>query len=125
MSIKDDLYYSEDHEWVREEEDYLVIGVTDFAQEELGDIVFVELPTIDDLYNKDDSIAILESVKAVSDIYTPVSGSVINVNYRLEDEPDLINKDPEGEGWILEMQINDVSELKHLMVKSEYEEFIM
>ncbi|MGP3778268.1 glycine cleavage system protein GcvH [Halanaerobium saccharolyticum] len=124
MSVKEDLYYSEDHEWVREEEDYLVIGVTDFAQEELGDIVFVELPEVDEEFDKDDSFGVLESVKAVSDTFIPVSGRVIEVNEDLLDNPELINDDPYGEGWLIKVDPADDSELDELLSAEEYAEFI-
>jgi glycine cleavage system H protein len=124
MSIKDDLYYSEDHEWVREEEDYLVIGVTDFAQEELGDIVFVELPEVEEEFDKDDSFGVLESVKAVSDTFIPVSGRIIEVNEALLDNPELINDDPYGEGWLIKVEPADDSELDELLSAEEYAEFI-
>jgi glycine cleavage system H protein len=124
MSVKEDLYYSEDHEWVREEEDYLVIGVTDFAQEELGDIVFVELPEVDEEFDKDDSFGVLESVKAVSDTFIPVSGRVIEVNEDLLDNPELINDDPYGDGWLIKVDPADDSELDELLSAEEYAEFI-
>lgn len=124
MSVKEDLYYSEDHEWVREEEDYLVIGVTDFAQEELGDIVFVELPEVDEEFDKDDSFGVLESVKAVSDTFIPVSGRVIEVNEDLLDNPELINDDPYGGGWLIKVDPADDSELDELLSAEEYAEFI-
>lgn len=124
MSVKDDLYYSEDHEWVRQEEDYLVIGVTDFAQEELGDIVFVELPEVEEEFDKDDSFGVLESVKAVSDTFIPVSGRIIEVNENLIDNPELINDDPYGEGWLIKVDPADDSELDELLSAEEYAEFI-
>jgi glycine cleavage system H protein len=124
MSVKNDLYYSEDHEWVREEEDYLVIGVTDFAQEELGDIVFVELPEVEEEFDKDDSFGVLESVKAVSDTFIPVSGRIIEVNENLIDNPELINDDPYGEGWLIKVDPADDSELDELLSAEEYAEFI-
>ena len=124
MSIKDDLYYSEDHEWVREEEDYLVIGVTDFAQEELGDIVFVELPEVEEEFDKGDSFGVLESVKAVSDSFIPVSGRIIEVNEALLDNPELINDDPYGEGWLIKVDPADDTELDELLSAEEYAEFI-
>ncbi len=124
MSVKKDLYYSEDHEWVREDEDLLVIGVTDFAQEELGDIVFVELPELDEEFDKDDSFGVLESVKAVSDTFIPVSGRVVEVNENLLDNPELINDDPYGEGWLIKIDPADDSELDELLSAEEYAEFI-
>jgi len=124
MSVKENLYYSEDHEWVREEEDCLVIGVSDFAQEELGDIVFVELPEVEEEFDKDDSFGVLESVKAVSDTFIPVSGRVIEVNEALLDNPELINDDPYGEGWLIKVDPADDSELDELLSAEEYAEFI-
>ncbi|KXS50380.1 glycine cleavage system protein GcvH [Halanaerobium congolense] len=124
MSVKDDLYYSEDHEWIREEEDYLLIGITDFAQEELGDIVFVELPEVDEEFDKDDSFGVLESVKAVSDTFIPISGKVIEVNEDLIDNPELINNDPYGDGWLIKVEPADDSELDELLSAEEYAEFI-
>jgi len=124
MSVKEDLYYSEDHEWVREEEECLVIGVTDFAQEELGDIVFVELPEVDEEFDKDDSFGVLESVKAVSDTFIPVSGRVIEVNEDLLDNPERINDDPYGEGWLIKIDPADDSELDELLSAEEYADFI-
>jgi glycine cleavage system H protein len=124
MSVKDDLYYSEDHEWIREEEDYLLIGITDFAQEELGDIVFVELPEVDEEFDKDDSFGVLESVKAVSDTFIPISGRVIEVNEDLIDNPELINDDPYGDGWLIKVDPADDSELDELLSAEEYAEFI-
>ncbi|TDO73722.1 glycine cleavage system H protein [Halanaerobium saccharolyticum] len=124
MSVKDGLYYSEDHEWVREEEDCLVIGVTDFAQEELGDIVFVELPEVEEEFEKNDGFGVLESVKAVSDTFIPVSGKILEVNENLIDNPELINDDPYGEGWLIKVDPADDSELDELLSAEEYAEFI-
>ena len=124
MSIKEDLYYSEDHEWVREEENCLVIGVTDFAQEELGDIVFVELPEVEEELDKNDSFGVLESVKAVSDTFIPVSGKVTEVNEKLFDNPELINDDPYGDGWLIKVDPADDTELDELLSAEEYAEFI-
>lgn len=124
MNVKEELYYSEDHEWVRVEEDYLVIGVSDFAQDELGDIVFVELPEVEEEFEKGDSFGVLESVKAVSDTFIPVSGKVIKVNEDLIDQPELINDDPYGEGWLIKIEPADDSELDELMSVEEYTEFL-
>lgn len=124
MSIKEDLYYSEDHEWVKETEDCLIIGVTDFAQAELGDIVFVELPEVGEEFDKNDSFGVLESVKAVSDTFIPVSGQVIAINEELEDNPELINEDPYNKGWLIKLDPADDSELDDLLSAEEYAEFI-
>lgn len=124
MSIKENLCYSEDHEWVREEENCLVIGVSDFAQEELGDIVFVELPEVGEEFEKKDSFGVLESVKAVSDIFTPVSGKIVEVNEDLIDNPELINEDPYGEGWLIKIDPADDYELDALLSAEEYADFM-
>jgi len=124
MSVKENLYYSEDHEWVREEEDCLVIGVSDFAQEELGDIVFVELPEVEEEFDKDDSFGVLESVKAVSDVYLPMGGKIVEVNEVLLDQPELINEEPYEGGWLAKIEISDESELDSLMDSVEYTAFL-
>lgn len=124
MSVKENLLYSEDHEWIREEGDCVVIGVTDFAQAELGDIVFVELPEADEEFNKNDSFGVLESVKAVSDAFIPVAGKVVEANEDLLDNPELINEDPYGDGWLVKVELADDSELDELLSAEEYAEFI-
>lgn len=116
--------YSKNHEWVKIEGDVAIIGITDYAQEELGDIVFVELPEIGATFSKDESISTVESVKAVSDVFTPVSGTIESVNEILEDEPELINSDPHGKGWIVKMKDINIAEMDELMDASTYEEFI-
>jgi len=124
MSVKDDLLYSEDHEWVREEDDLLVIGISDYAQEELGDIVFAELPEVEEEFETGDSFGVLESVKAVSDTFIPLGGKVIEVNEELLDHPELINDDPYGEGWLIKIDPYDDSELDELLTAEEYAAFI-
>ena len=109
MSIK----YSEDHEWVDEKEDDLVvIGITDFAQEQLGDLVYVELPEVGDECSRGENISVIESVKAASDLVAPVSGSIIEVNSRLEDEPEIVTEDSMGEGWFIKVKLSNPEELK-------------
>lgn len=124
MSVKDDLLYSEDHEWVREEDELLVIGISDYAQDELGDIVFAELPEVDEEFESGDSFGVLESVKAVSDTFIPLGGKVIEVNEELLDHPELINDDPYGEGWLIKIDPFDDSELDELLTAEEYAAFI-
>lgn len=120
MTIK----YSEDHEWVELTEDDLVtIGITEFAQEQLGDLVFIELPEVGDDVSQGDNISVIESVKAASDLIAPVSGEVVEVNERLNDEPELASEDPTGEGWFVKMKLSDVSELDGLMDESVYQKF--
>lgn len=121
-----DLKFTETHEWVRLEEDGVaVIGITDYAQGELGDVVYVELPEIGKTLNKDDSAATIESVKAASDIKMPITGKIVSINEHLEDEPDLVNKDPLGDGWLFMVGgISDAKELGTLMDKDAYKEII-
>ena len=121
MSIPDDLQYTKSHEWVRMEGDTATIGITDHAQEELGDVVFVELPDVGDTIGAGDSFGTVESVKAVSDLYTPVGGEVAEVNSSLEDAPEKINDDPYGEGWIVKLR---TSEEADLLSPEEYEQVV-
>lgn len=122
MKIVKDLYYSEDHEWVKVEGEEAYIGITDFAQNQMGDIVYVELPEIDDELEKEDDFSAIESVKAASDVYIPVSGKVIEVNEDLLDSPELLNSDP-FDSWIIKIELTDKSQLDDLMSSEEYEEF--
>ena len=121
MSIPDDLQYTKSHEWVRMEGDTATIGITDHAQEELGDVVFVELPEVGSTIEAGDSFGTVESVKAVSDLYTPVGGEVVEVNSSLEDAPEKINDDPYGEGWIVKLR---TSEEADLLSPEEYEKVV-
>ena len=119
------LKYSEDHEWLRIDDDTTVtIGITDFAQEQLGDVVYVELPEEGKQVTKDEDIAVVESVKAASDIKSPVSGSVLEVNQQLGDDPEKVNTDPTGEGWFLKLKLDDPSEIDQLMDEEAYLSFI-
>ncbi len=121
MSIK----YSEDHEWVElKGDDQVVIGITDFAQEQLGDLVYVELPEVGDECSRGENISVIESVKAASDLVAPVSGTIIEVNSRLEDEPELVTEDSMGEGWFIKVKLSNTSELDDLMDESAYKSFI-
>jgi len=120
-----DRLYSRDHEWVIDKGDGTVtIGITDYAQEMLTDIVFVELPPIGKKVAKSEPVAVVESVKSVSDVYAPVSGEVLDVNKKLENTPELINQDAFGEGWIAKMHLSDAGELKSLLSAADYEQFI-
>jgi glycine cleavage system H protein len=121
LSIPDDLQYTKSHEWVRVENGTVTIGITDHAQEELGDVVFVELPGVGDDIGAGDSFGTVESVKAVSDLYTPVGGEVVEVNSSLEDAPEKINDDPYGEGWIVKLS---TSEEPDLLSPEEYEQVV-
>lgn len=124
MSIKSDLYYSEDHQWVKVMEDFLEIGITDFAQSELGDIVFVELPKVGLNFEKNQIFANLESIKVVSDLLMPVGGRTTEVNSDLIDQPNLINEDPYGAGWIIKVDPIDDLELDQLLDLEEYNQLI-
>ncbi len=122
--IPEELKYTKDHEWVRIEGDEAVVGITDHAQSELGDITFVELPDADIEVKKDESIATVESIKAASDIYSPLSGKIIELNASLEDAPELMNKSPYSEGWIYRLKLSDATEKENLLTDKAYEEFI-
>ncbi|MCC6374814.1 MAG: glycine cleavage system protein GcvH [Moraxellaceae bacterium] len=117
-----ELKYATSHEWVRLEGDIAIVGITDHAQEALGDLVFVELPDLGDTVNAGDEAGVVESVKAASDIYAPVSGEVIELNPALEDTPELINTDPYGEGWMYKIRVSDMTELDDLLSADEYDE---
>ncbi len=124
MDFPEGLKYSKEHEWVLVEGDVAIIGITEFAQSELGDIVFVELPDVGEKISKDDPFGSLESVKAVSDIFAPISGAVVEINDDLKDNPETINEDPYGDGWMIKVQMTDIDELKDLMGSEDYAEFI-
>lgn len=124
MKIPAELKYTEDHEWIRTEGDVAVIGITDFAQGELGDIVFVEIETEGEQLDKGETFGTVEAVKTVSDLFMPVGGEVIEFNGVLEDEPELINKDPYGKGWLIKVKINDLSELDTLLSAEDYQKMI-
>jgi glycine cleavage system H protein len=116
--------YTKDHEWVRVERDVAVVGISDHAQEQLGDVVFVELPELGREVARGDQAAVVESVKAASDIYAPVSGEVIERNEALEDNPALVNEDPEGGAWFFKLRLEDPSELDELMDRDAYEAYL-
>ncbi|RLF41883.1 MAG: glycine cleavage system protein GcvH [Thermoplasmata archaeon] len=119
--VRDNLLYTESHEWVLKKDGVVRIGITDYAQEHLTDVVYVELPDVGDKFSKGDEIATVESVKSVSEIYAPVSGEVVEVNGKLDDEPELINNSPYDDGWLAEIRMDDESELEKLLTPSDYE----
>lgn len=123
MKILKELYYTEDHEWLKVDGDEAYIGLSDFAQDSLGDIVYVELPEVDDEFNKEDAFSAVESVKAASDVYMPIDGRIVEVNEALLDEPNLLNDDP-YKNWIVKVEIADKSQLAELMTGDEYEKFL-
>lgn len=122
MNVPADLYYTQDHEWVRVEGNIATIGITDWAQGELGDIVFVELPQVDDSLSGGDTFGTIEAVKAVSELYSPVNGKVVEVNSALDDDPMVINSDPYGSGWMIKIELADTSQLDGLLTSQSYEE---
>lgn len=125
MNVPEDLRYTQSHEWVRLEDDgTVVIGITDHAQEQLGDLVFVETPEIDSEVESEAAVAVVESVKAASDIYAPVAGSIIDANADLADEPELVNTDPYGKGWLFKMTPADATEIEQLFDAESYKGFV-
>ncbi len=124
LEVREDLYYTEDHEWVRVEDGTGTAGLADFAQNELGDIVFVEMPQEGDEFEQGDDFAVVESVKAVADIYLPMSGTITEVNEDLLDQPELVNDDPYGEGWFVKIELDDKDEVDNLMDVEKYKEYL-
>ncbi len=120
MKIPDELKYTKDHEWIRVEAGEAIIGITEFAQGELGDIVFVEIETKGETLDKDEVFGTIEAVKTVSDMFMPVSGEITEVNPKLEDTPDIVNKDPYGEGWMIKVRMSDTSQLGDLLTSDQY-----
>ncbi len=124
MNLPENLKYTKDHEWLKVEGDEAFIGITDFAQGELGDIVFVEVETVGEEFDAEEVFGTIEAVKTVSDMFMPISGEVLEFNPKLEDTPELINSDPYGEGWIIKISVKDSSELDNMLSSTEYAETI-
>ncbi len=124
MEIPQGLKYSKEHEWVSTEESVATVGITDHAQDQLGEIVYIELPAVGDKISKDDPFGVIESVKAVSDIYAPVSGTVIEVNEDLPESPEVVNEDPYGDGWLIKVKVSDATDFEDLMDNEEYAELV-
>ena len=124
MSLPKDFLYSQEHEWVKKEDGKVRIGITDFAQDELGDIVFVELPAAGDEVKKDEPFGSVESVKTVSELYAPVSGKVVEVNENLEENPEFVNESPYDKAWMIVVELEDESELGQLMTDTQYDDII-
>jgi glycine cleavage system H protein len=124
MKIDPGFKYHEEHEWVRVEGDEAVIGISDYAQDQLSDVVYVELPEVGDTFEQGDVFAVVESVKAASDVYMPVSGEILEVNEVLEDSPELVNQDPYGEAWFVRIAMADLSELEGLMDAEAYKAYL-
>ncbi|MEO9512722.1 MAG: glycine cleavage system protein GcvH [Flavobacteriaceae bacterium] len=124
MNIPSELKYTKDHEWVKIEGDIAIVGITDFAQGELGDIVYVEVETLDETLEKDEVFGTVEAVKTVSDLFLPLSGEIIAFNEILEDEPEKVNTDPYGEGWMIKIKLDNASEVEDLMSDADYKALI-
>ena len=124
MNIPEELKYTEEHEWVKIENNIAVVGITDFAQGELGDIVYLEVDTLDSQIDSNEVFGTIEAVKTVSDLFMPVSGKVIEVNPSLEDKPEIVNEDPYGEGWIIKILITDESQIDSLLGPIDYKNLI-
>jgi glycine cleavage system H protein len=122
--VRDDLKYTETHEWLKIKDNRATIGITDHAQAELTDIVYVELPLVGKIVNKGEELCVVESVKSVSEVYSPVSGKIVNVNKKLEDSPESINKSPYDDGWLVELEIKDKSEVDKLLNAASYKKHI-
>jgi len=124
MNIPSELKYTKDHEWIRVDGDVATVGITDFAQGELGDIVYVEVETVDETLEKEEVFGTVEAVKTVSDLFLPVSGEVIEFNESLEEEPEKVNEDPYGEGWMIRIRMSDPSEVEALLDADAYKEVV-
>ena len=119
-----DYLYSREHEWVRVMDDVCVLGITEFAQQELGEVVFVELPEVGQVFNAQDELGTIESVKAVAEVYSPVAGEVVEINDSVIDDPEMLNDDPHGEGWLVKLRFSSADDLKSLMSAEQYEEYV-
>jgi glycine cleavage system H protein len=124
MNFPEDLKYTKEHEWLRIEDGTAIVGITEYAQQELGDIVYLEMPEVGASFSQNDSIGTIEAVKTVADLYAPVSGEIVGINQELSDTPELINQDPYGKGWMLKIKIGDASELDTLMDGAAYKEHV-
>jgi glycine cleavage system H protein len=124
MNIPANLLYTTDHEWVKIEGDTAIVGITEYAQKELGDIVYIEVETVGENLSRSDSFGTIEAVKTVSDLYMPLSGEVLEFNQAIESSPDVVNKDPYGQGWIIKIKLSDVSEKDELLTAAKYKELV-
>ena len=124
MIIPEELFYTKEHEWAKIEDNIAIVGITDFAQSQLGDIIFIEFPNIGDEFKKDDVFGEIEAVKTVSELYIPLSGKVTEINLELEDSPEKVNSDPYGDGWIIKVELSRMDEKSNLMKPSAYKELI-
>ena len=124
MNLPEDLKYSKEHEWIKVNGKIITVGISDFAQDQLGEIVFVELPEEGEEFSKGDAFGVVESVKSVSDAYSPVGGHVVEINDPVVDSPEIVNEDCYGDGWLIKLEVTDASELKELMSSKDYAKFL-
>ena len=124
MNFPEELKYTKDHEWIKVDGDVITIGITDFAQKELGDIVYVEVDTLDETLEQEEVFGTVEAVKTVSDLFLPIAGEIIEFNESLEDEPEKVNTDPYGDGWMVKVKVSDISQLEELLTVEAYKELI-
>jgi glycine cleavage system H protein len=124
MNIPQDLKYTQDHEWIKVDGSEAIVGISDFAQKELGDIVYVEIETQGETLEKEESFGTIEAVKTVSDLFMPVSGEILEINPKLEEQPEIVNKDPYGEGWMVKIRMTNPEELNELLTAEEYQNTI-
>lgn len=115
--------YSKEHEWIRVQDDICVLGITEFAQQELGEVVYVELPEVGQVFDANDEIGTIESVKAVAEVYTPVAGEIVEINDAVVDDPELLNEEPHSDGWLVKIRFSSAADLKSLMSSEQYEEY--
>ena len=124
MIVPEELFYTKEHEWAKIEDNIAIVGITDFAQSQLGDIIFIEFPNIGDEFKKDDVFGEIEAVKTVSELYIPLSGKITEINLELENSPEKVNSDPYGDGWIIKVELSRMDEKSNLMKPSAYKEII-
>ena len=124
MNIPSELKYTKDHEWVKIEDDIAIVGITDFAQGELGDIVYVDVDTLDETVEVEEVFGSVEAVKTVSDLFMPLTGEIVEFNEDLEDEPELVNTDPYGEGWLIKVKVSDTTQMESLLTDEDYKDLI-
>jgi len=124
MIYPENLYYTKDHEWIRFEGDNAIIGITDFAQKELGDIVYLDITTLNELVEKEKVFGTVEAVKTVSDLFMPITGTILEINSKINDAPELVNKDPYGDGWIIKISVENEAEKKDLLSANDYKKLI-
>jgi glycine cleavage system H protein len=124
MNFPDNLKYTKDHEWIRVEGTTAIVGITDFAQSELGDIVYVEIETLNETLDKESVFGTVEAVKTVSDLFMPVSGKIVSLNENISSTPESLNKDPYGDGWMIKIEMSDLSELNNLMTAADYRQMV-